>query len=236
MAEIRPFHAVRFADGAGDLRSLTCPAVFSGQEERAAFLARSLHNAVHLTVLCRTAVENTMHAWLEDGTLVRDIDPGFYLCKDEYQENGVMQSVTGLVCLTGSGGPRSASACPAPAFYTDEARVTDTRLEALASGRPRCGFSDGTVTRRMWLINDREAIRALCADFEDRTLYRTGGETELAVLINLESPGLRTLPDRVPLGADDLRTVREHGILFPGGAAHFFPGPAAGFVMALPSD
>ncbi len=42
-------------------------------------------------------------------------------------------------------------------LYMDEAHTTGARLDALSSGKPRYEFSDGAVTHRMWIVNDRRS-------------------------------------------------------------------------------
>lgn len=228
MAEIKPFRAVRFADKAGKLADLVCPGGFLSEKQRAAFLSRSPYHASHLILPDDMAAEKTMRAWLKEGILIRDMEPGFYLWEDKSAENGIVWERKGLVCLAGSGELHHGTVCPSSMFYPDEARITAARLEMLASGRPRCGFSDGKIQHRIWLINDREMIRALCADFKSRRLIpahpqKSGnGENEamMAVLISLEEFGLWE--------------AIETGKAFSSDVVGSLSEPASGFIMALP--
>lgn len=228
MAEIKPFRAVHFTDRAGNLDDLVCPGGFLSEKQRAAFLSRSPYHASHLILPDGTTAEKTMRAWLEEGILVRDMDPGFYLWEDKSAENGIAWKRKGLICLAGSGELHHGTVCPSSMFYPDEARITAARLEMLASGRPRCGFSDGKIQRRIWLINDREMICALCADFESRRLIPAhpqesgDGEKEalMTALVSLEEPGIRE--------------AIEAGKAISPDVAGSFPEPVSGFIMALP--
>lgn len=246
MAEIIPFRALRYTAEAGDIASLTCPPYdVIGPEQRLAYLAENPYNIVRLELPDGdyAGAGAALRAWLEGGVLRRDTDPGLYIYGQEFEAGGERRVVKGLVCLVRladfSEGivlpheetlPKAkedrfrlmeATGCNFSqiySLYTDEAHVTAARLNLLSSGKPRYEFSDGAVTHRLWLVNDREAVRALCGDFAGRKLYIADGhhryETALRyrdarrasgaadggedfvmmTLVDMEAPGLTVFP------------------------------------------
>ncbi len=233
MAEIRPFHALRYAAKAGEIAGLVCPPYdVIGEEEHRALLARSPCNAVRLELPAGEAcsgpagrdgneplpqrrtpqgAENpardpyarageTLRAWLKEGVLRRDTDAGLYLYEQEFEAFGERRKLKGLLCLVrleefskGIILPHEetlskakedrfrlmeATGCnfsPVFALYGDEGGATAARMAALSSGAPRYEFPLGPVVHRLWLVNDKEAIRAFCGEFAERKLYIADG-------------------------------------------------------------
>ncbi len=214
MAEIKPFRALRYTAKAGDIAKLTCPPYdIISEEERLAFLGENPHNVVRLELPKGgdpyAEAGRTLKSWLADGILRRDTDPGFYIYEEEFEACGARKKVKGFVCLVrleefskGIILPHEETLSKAKedrfrlmeatgcnfsqiySLYMDEAHTTGARLNALSSGKPRYEFSDGTVTHRMWIVNDREAIRAISSDFENRKLYIADGHHRYETALN----------------------------------------------------
>ena len=75
---MKPFRALRYDEGqAGRLEDLVAPPYdVISPEERLAFLERSPHNVVHLTLANdEQEAARLWLAWQEDGVLVRDDEP-----------------------------------------------------------------------------------------------------------------------------------------------------------------
>lgn len=217
MAEIKPFRALRYAAAAGDVALLTCPPYdIIGEEERRRYLDGSPYNVVRLELPegedPYAEAGRTLRAWLADGILRRDTDPGFYLYEEEFTAYGETKRVKGLICLVrleefskGVILPHEETLSKAKedrfnlmkatgcnfsqiySLYMDEGRATGKKLDALSSGRPRYEFSDGAVTHRMWLVNDPEAIASISADFTDRRLYIADGHHRYETALNYRS-------------------------------------------------
>ena len=105
MAEIQPFHALRFTEQAGSIASLVCPLRSTvNKEERRALLQKNLYNIIRLELPqegedpCATAGE-TLKSWISGGILRRDTDPGLYLCEEEFSFHGEMKKAGGFFCL-----------------------------------------------------------------------------------------------------------------------------------------
>lgn len=60
-------------------------------------------------------------------------------------------------------------------LYQDEKGETQKRIDRLSAGTPYCEFSDGLVTHRLWIVNDKQALEAFRADFAPRKLYIADG-------------------------------------------------------------
>ena len=108
MAEIRPFAAIRYADGT-DLAAVTCPPYdVLSPTERQALIERSPHATARLILpegdgeaKYRTAAD-LWNSWLRDGVLREDVAPGFYVTRTEFTEpgsHGLRRSRLGLACL-----------------------------------------------------------------------------------------------------------------------------------------
>ena len=217
MAEIKPFRALRYAAAAGDAALLTCPPYdIIGEEERRRYLDGSPYNVVRLELPegedPYAEAGRTLRAWLADGILRRDTDPGFYLYEEEFTAYGETKRVKGFICLVrleefskGVILPHEETLSKAKedrfnlmkatgcnfsqiySLYMDEGRATGKKLDALSSGRPRYEFSDGAVTHRMWLVNDPEAIASISDDFTDRRLYIADGHHRYETALNYRS-------------------------------------------------
>lgn len=105
MAEIKPFRALRFADKAGAVSSLTCPPYdIISEEERRALLLKNPYNVIRLE-LPREGEDpyaeagQTLKSWISDGILRRDTDPGLYLYEEEFTARGQTKRIKGTVCL-----------------------------------------------------------------------------------------------------------------------------------------
>src|SRR5436305_1682665 len=94
MAEIRPFQAIRYAESA-DLAAVTCPPYdVLSEAERRALIDRSPNATARLiltegegTAKYRSAAE-LWSAWLSEGVLREDAEPGFYVTRSEFTEPG----------------------------------------------------------------------------------------------------------------------------------------------------
>ena len=185
--------------------------------------------------------------WAGDEILTHDEDEGIYIYEEEFLtriDHGETKKLRGFICRVRLEDFSSKVILPHEetlskakedrlklmkstfcnfsqiySLYKDEGRVTGQRLDNLvSSAKPRYEFSDGLVTHRMWVINDRLAIKAIADDFADRKLYIADGhhryETALSfrnylresgtycpgagyvmmMLVDMEHPGLEVFP------------------------------------------
>jgi uncharacterized protein (DUF1015 family) len=104
VAEVKPFRAVRYGERAGPLETLVAPPYdVVSPTEREELAARNPHNVVHLTLPVDEAeAGRTWRAWLGDGTLVAEPEPGFWwLSQDYVGPDGVPRTREGLVAALG---------------------------------------------------------------------------------------------------------------------------------------
>ena len=202
---------------AGDISELTCPPYdIISEEERRAFLSRNPHNIIRLELprgeRPYEEAGATLRNWLSDGVLKRDAAPGLYIYEEEFEAYGEKKSVKGVVCLVkieefskGVVLPHEETLSKAKtdrfnlmkathcnfsqiySLYMDEQHTTLSRLDALSQDTPRYEFSDGAVTHRLWVVNDKEAIGAIRADFADRKLYIADGHHRYETAINFRN-------------------------------------------------
>ncbi len=211
MAEIKPFRALRFTAGAGSLSDLVCPPYSSIQAvQRRELLEKNPHNTVRLELGDKPYNAETLHEWEKIGILKQDSTSGIYLYEDEFKINGQIKKVKGILCRVKIEDyekavilPREetlsknridrfnllkATSCnfsPIYCVYQDEERATANRVSTLSSFKPRFTFSDGIVTRRLWLVNDPVAIKAICEDFADRKLFIAEGHHRYEAALQL---------------------------------------------------
>ncbi len=100
MAEVKPFRAVRYGEGAGPLDTLVAPPYdVISPAEREQLAARNAYNVVHLTLPAEEAeAGRTWRAWREDGTLSDETEPMFWwLSQDYVGPDGVARTREGLI-------------------------------------------------------------------------------------------------------------------------------------------
>src|SRR3954447_11878423 len=100
MAEVKPFRAVRYSEGAGPLEALVAPPYdVISPEERERFLAENPHNVVHLTLPDDEAEAGRVwREWRESGVLEDEPEPGvWWLSQDYVGPDGVARTREGLV-------------------------------------------------------------------------------------------------------------------------------------------
>jgi uncharacterized protein (DUF1015 family) len=100
VAEVKPFRAVRYSEGAGPLDTLVAPPYdVISPPEREQLAARNPHNVVHLTLPADEAeAGRTWRVWREDGTLSDETEPTvWWLSQDYVGPDGVARTREGLV-------------------------------------------------------------------------------------------------------------------------------------------
>lgn len=159
-----------------------------------------------------TGAGETLRAWLADGTLKCDGDAGIYIYEEKFctaVDHGEKRSLKGIVCLVrvedfaaGVVLPHEETLSKAKkdrfelmkatncnfsqiySLYIDETGETQRRIDRLSAGTPRYEFSDGLVTHRLWIVNDKLALEAFRSDFTDRKLYIADGHHRYETAIN----------------------------------------------------
>ncbi len=205
MATIRPFCALRYDEGvAGPLAGLVAPPYdVITPEQRAAYLARSPHNVVHLTLPdSEEQAACDLAAWRAEGALVEDAEPCYWwLAQDYVGPDGVARRREGFVAALRAepyenrvilpherthAGPkegrlrllRSTRTLLEPIFL-----LWDGTIELDGLGEPDLAAEEGGVTARLWRL-DAEFGDALTEELRDAQLLIADGhhryETTLA--------------------------------------------------------
>lgn len=157
--------------------------------------------------------KEVLDRWMEEEILKRDMDEAIYIYEEEFLDgvdHGETKKLKGFICRvkvedfsSGVVLPHEETLSKAKedrlnlmkatncnfsqiySLYMDEGGVTGKRLDNLtATTAPRYEFSDGLVTHRLWVVNDKLAIRAVCEDFADRKLYIADGHHRYETAIN----------------------------------------------------
>lgn len=154
-----------------------------------------------------------LESWIADSILTCDMDEGLYIYELIFNtkvETGAEKSLRGIICrvriedfknnvvlpheetLSKAKEDRlnltKATNCNFSQIYSlypDEAHITRSRIDNLCAGAaPRYSFSDGLVTHKLWVVNDKVSIQAICDDFADRKLYIADGHHRYETSIN----------------------------------------------------
>lgn len=157
--------------------------------------------------------KSILDSWLQEDILKTDMDEGLYIYELTFKtgvEKGDVKSLKGLICrvriedfknnvvlpheetLSKAKEDRlnltKATNCNFSQIYSlypDEKHITRSRLDNAANSmKPRYDFDDGLVRHRLWVINDKVTIDAICDDFVDRKLYIADGHHRYETSIN----------------------------------------------------
>lgn len=222
MVDIAPFAGYLYNQKKiGPLDQVTAPPYdVISVEEQEKLHAKSPYNVVRL-ILGRQFPEDTdqdnrytrsarvFNEWMENGVLIRDETPSFYIYSQDYNFQGKQLSRTGFFARVkiedfsaGNIHPheftlararkdraRLLEACHAnfsPIFglFSDPEGFIDKKLAALRREEPLAVVEDGGVTHRFQRLNDSESIQAIVNGFASRKIYIADGhhryETALA--------------------------------------------------------
>jgi len=216
MADVRPFRALRYAPGL-DLEQVICPPfdIISPEQQRALH-QRSQYNAVRVELAYEdngTRYERAAEAlrrWRNDGTLLRDEPPAFYLYDQQFEHGGSryrrrlifarlrLESWDRGIVLPHEqtfGAPKEdrlrllrairTNTSPVFLIYRDHDRQIEVLLERPAASQPIAEFTDDDdQTHTIRRIDGPRTIETLTNTFELETLYIADGhhryETALA--------------------------------------------------------
>ena len=205
MATIRPFRALRYDEAvAGPLASLVAPPYdVISDVDRAAYLARSPYNVVHLTLPdSEEQAARDLAAWRESGALVEDAEPSYWwLSQDYVGPDGVARSREGFVAALRAEPYEKRSILPHERTHAGPKegrlrllRATRTHLEPIfllwdgsiavdGLGEPDLVAAESGVTARLWRL-DPGFGDALTEEIRDAQLLIADGhhryETALA--------------------------------------------------------
>lgn len=222
MVEVIPFSGWLFDQHkTGPLDRVTAPPydVISPQQQEALY-QKSDHNVVRLILGKKTPEDtehdnrytrsaNTFREWIEEGILVRDETPGFYVYSQDYSFDGKKLSRFGFFARVRTEDFSAGNICPheftlakakkdrtlllqackanfSPIFglFPDPQGIIDQKLQAAMKEDPLATIDDGEVVHRFWRLQDKETAAFISKSIEDRKIYIADGhhryETALA--------------------------------------------------------
>jgi uncharacterized protein (DUF1015 family) len=220
---LQPFRALRFG-AASELTSLISPPYdVIDDDERIQLEARSPHNAVRL-ILPRepeqpaaagttdryTAAAELLHAWTDQGVLVRDAEPGLYVYEQQVDGHairgllggvGLARAEAGIVLPHENtmAGPvadrlallRATEADLEPIFLVYAGGGTASALLADVVEKPPLvdvtGTQDGaTVRHRLWSVTDPGLLAAVAEDLAPRRATIADGHHRYATYLKYQ--------------------------------------------------
>jgi uncharacterized protein (DUF1015 family) len=232
VATIRPFRALRYDEGvAGPLADLVAPPYdVISEEQRAAYLARSPYNVVHLTLPdSEEQAARDLADWRARGVLAQEAEPSYWwLSQDYIGPDGVSRSREGFVASLHAEPYEKRVVLPHERTHAGPKegrlrllRATRTQLEPLfflwdgsvdvdGLGDPEIDVEESGVRSRLWRL-DREFGDALEEELRDAQLLIADGhhryETTLAFG---DDPWL--LAVIVPTGQEGLTIFPTHRV------------------------
>ncbi len=188
MAEVRPFRGVRYSSPI--LNSLLCPPYDVIDPPLAAKLRRRRLNAIFLELpqgktpakYNRAAVR--WRRWIQDGTLLRDLKPAFYVIEERYQFARKTLIRRGLLAALAAkpktiiahertlAKPRAdrlqmldavgVNISPIFGVFSDRSGAARRAIAAAMKDRPNAaGRSHALVDYRLWVVDEPKSIKAL---------------------------------------------------------------------------
>jgi len=151
-----------------------------------------------------------LKAWEDKGVLMREEKPALYVYEEEFTAYGERNAIKGLICrlkveefskgvvlpheftLSKAKEDRlnlmKATNCNFSqiyGLYMDEEHTSLSTIDELSKGAPDMEFTDeDSITHRMWIVTDEEAITKLVADFSDRKIYIADGHHRYETALN----------------------------------------------------
>ncbi len=213
MAEIRPFRALRFdTEKAGKIEELVCPPYdIISEVQRQGYLEENENNIIRLELPkgeepYKTAGE-VLKKWLDSGILKQDSEEAVYIYEEEFSINGIHAKFKGCIVIEefskGVVLPHEETLSKAKedrfnlmkatncnfsqiySLYMDSEHKIINRLDKLSECKPEIELTDGDeVTHRLWIVTDKEEIKAVCEDFADKKLYIADGHHRYETALN----------------------------------------------------
>ncbi len=213
MPEVAPFQALRYDFSKNsDLSSLIAPPYdVIDDADKAFLLAGSERNVVAIDLphtppksagpaeAYRGAADR-LNAWLEDGTLVREVRPSLYLYHQIFEHAGQTYTRKKFIARVRLhhfedgvilpheqtfGGPKEdrlalmkATACNTSAIfalYRDPEGTIDKAFAAVAATGPSAVGTLNNVESRVWIVDDAAIIEAVASAMAERTVFIADG-------------------------------------------------------------
>ncbi len=157
----------------------------------------------------KTAGE-VLKKWLDSGILKQDSEEAVYIYEEEFSINGIHAKFKGCIVRVkieefskGVVLPHEETLSKAKedrfnlmkatncnfsqiySLYMDSEHKIINRLDKLSECKPEIELTDGDeVTHRLWIVTDKDEIKAVCEDFADKKLYIADGHHRYETALN----------------------------------------------------
>ena len=157
----------------------------------------------------KTAGE-VLKKWLDSGILKQDSEEAVYIYEEEFSINGIHAKFKGCIVRVkieefskGVVLPHEETLSKAKedrfnlmkatncnfsqiySLYMDSEHKIISRLDKLSECKPEIELTDGDeVTHRLWIVTDKDEIKAVCEDFADKKLYIADGHHRYETALN----------------------------------------------------
>ena len=199
---------------AGKIEELVCPPYdIISEVQRQGYLAENENNIIRLELPkgeepYKTAGE-VLEKWLDSGILKQDSEEAVYIYEEEFSINGIHAKFKGCIVRVkieefskGVVLPHEETLSKAKdrfnlmkatncnfsqiySLYMDNEHKIVNRLDKLSEGKPEIELTDGDgVTHRLWIVTDKDEIKAICGDFANKKLYIADGHHRYETALN----------------------------------------------------
>jgi len=219
---LKPFQAVRYSLDKVNIAAVVSPPydVISSKLQQKLY-TQSPYNIVRV-ILGQTYADDTptnnrytraahfLSSWQEQGVLQTDSKPSLYLYQMQYQLNGELKTVNGLLGLVKLepfghsihphektlAAPKTdrlelmracqANFCPIYAVYEDKNRSVAAILSSLVKSKPLLTFTKDKVKHSLWTISEEATVKSLTKLFQPKELLIADGHHRYETALNYQ--------------------------------------------------
>jgi len=222
MVDIAPFRGLLFNQGkAGPVDQVTAPPYdVISPEQQDALYKKNPYNVVRLILekqypgddektnrYTRSSV--TFKKWIEDGVLVEDEKPGFYVYSQEYEYEDESVCRVGFFARVRAEDFSAGNICPheftlakakqdrmkllkacranfSPIFglFSDPSGEIDASLNQTMKGEPFAVIKENGVLNKAWRLDDDETLAFIMGQFHDKKIFIADGHHRYETALN----------------------------------------------------
>jgi uncharacterized protein (DUF1015 family) len=222
MARIKPFRGIRYnPERITDMANVVCPPYdVISENEQTAYYDRSPYNVIRMELGQPHAADDAtnnrhtragayLRTWLDEGILIQEDRPAFYLAATDFQTGDGARTRWGLLAAValepfdkGAILPHERTyskvkaerlslmrSCPANlspvfSFFSDQASTIPRLKSHVAQQTPAIDFTADNQRHRLWVVNDPDLLASTIAHFRRQPIFIADGhhryETALA--------------------------------------------------------
>jgi len=233
MVDITPFRGLLFnQDKTGPVNQVTAPPYdVISPEQQDALYKKNPYNVVRLILekqypeddekknrYTRSSV--TFKKWIEDGVLVEDEKPGFYVYSQEYDYEGESVCRVGFFARVRAEDFSAGNICPheftlakakqdrmnllkacranfSPIFglFSDPSGEIDASLNQTMKGEPFAVIEENGILNKAWRLDDGETLAFIMGQFHDKKIFIADGHHRYETALNYYKENKKTVVD-----------------------------------------